>query len=231
MPRKSKAAKSRIENLGSKAQKKPSVTIEDVPDEDDFNCKPASLDLAQSDEGMYEEAFIVDEEDGSLTLVGFLNDFGEEHLPDLAHDLDSDDENDENPRDNYSEIEELSDLEQFSRILSEAQRIAVEAEDERLNENRRPKKYLKNSVRTKQRHKRIGKNLEKQGYLSIRTWFAKAKVAEGEASEVARGQNSESDVEMATVDENLENISAEEGNSVSLILWNAEVTVLLTKYY
>jgi hypothetical protein len=139
MPRKSKAAKSRIENLGSKAQKKPSVTIEDVPDEDDFNCKPASLDLAQSDEGMYEE-------DGSLTLVGFLNDFGEEHLPDLAHDLDSDDENDENLRDNYLEIEELSDLEQFSRILSEAQRIAVEAEDERLNENRRPKKYLKNSV-------------------------------------------------------------------------------------
>ncbi|KAF8509294.1 hypothetical protein BU17DRAFT_99068 [Hysterangium stoloniferum] len=57
---------------------------------------------------MYDEAFIVDEEDGSLTLVGFLDDFEEEPLPALAHDLDSDDENDENPRDYYPEIQELS---------------------------------------------------------------------------------------------------------------------------
>ncbi|KAF8521938.1 hypothetical protein BU17DRAFT_87508 [Hysterangium stoloniferum] len=109
MPQKSKAAQSHIKNLGSKAQKKPSVTIKDVPDDNDFNCKPVSLNLDQSNEKMYEEAFIVDEEDGSLTLVGFLDDFEEEPLPDLAHDLDSDDENDENPRDYYLEIQELSE--------------------------------------------------------------------------------------------------------------------------
>ena len=40
MPRKSKSAMSRLQNLGSNAKKRPSVTIEDVEDEcEPFRCK------------------------------------------------------------------------------------------------------------------------------------------------------------------------------------------------
>jgi hypothetical protein len=57
MPRKSNTARSRIENLGSNAQKRPSVTIEDVEDEGDFNPVPASIDQGQSDSENLGEAY------------------------------------------------------------------------------------------------------------------------------------------------------------------------------
>ncbi|KAF8511782.1 hypothetical protein BU17DRAFT_96840 [Hysterangium stoloniferum] len=80
MPQKSKAAQSHIKNLGSKAQKKPSVTIKDVPDDDDFNCKPVSLNLDQSNKKMYEEAFIVDEE-ASVTRIAWASATGAAWAP------------------------------------------------------------------------------------------------------------------------------------------------------
>lgn len=87
MPWKSNAAQSHIENLGSRAQKWPSVTIEDVEDEDDFNHKLASIDQKQSDLEHLGETFIINE-DGSLTLVGFLKDLEDEPLSDFTSESD-----------------------------------------------------------------------------------------------------------------------------------------------
>ena len=235
MPRKSKVARSRIKNLGSNAQlKKPTLTVEE---DDGFDhCEPPNQE--EPDERMYQEGLIVHEEDGSLTLVGFLDDFEDEPLPDLANDLDSesDDEDDESPVESYPEIQELSVLKQFSKILTEAQRIAVEAEDERLKENNRAKIYLKNSARTKRRHKQIAKDLEKQGYLPIKTWFTKAKSPEVEVPSQLEvtSNNQDADVEMVGVDgearEGQESIlSAGESDAVSTIF---KITLVsLIKYY
>ena len=114
--------------------------------------------------------YLMKKTDHLLYVIGFE----EESLPDFSSDSDSDSEY--GAEDNYQEICELSDLEQFSNILAEAQRIAIAAGNERLKDYNRPKHYLKNSTRTKQRKKRIGKELEKQGYYSIKTWFLKGRV-------------------------------------------------------
>jgi hypothetical protein len=102
--------------------------------------------------------------------MGFLGELEEECLPNL--DSESDEEDSEES--GYHEVNNLSDLEQFSKILVEAQRVAAEAEVERLKGNQ-PKNYLKKFVRTKRRHKKIKKDLEKQGYFSFKDWFSKAK--------------------------------------------------------
>ena len=69
MPRKTNSTRSRIKNLRSKAQKRPSVTIEDV--EGEMTSIPSHLSLIKSKEHLG-EAYIIDE-DGTLTLVGFLD--------------------------------------------------------------------------------------------------------------------------------------------------------------
>src|SRR5271168_543086 len=121
MVRKSKAAQSRIKNLGSNAQKQPkqpAMTMEEVEDEDTINISGhAALDInlnKGTKRTSSNEGFIFDEEDGSLTLIGFLKDVEEESLPDFSSDSDSDSEY--GAEDNYQEICELSDLEQFSNI-------------------------------------------------------------------------------------------------------------------
>src|SRR5271168_4154124 len=116
MPRKSRGARSRINNLGSKARKRP---IEDVEDEgDQLPGSSISLACETSSERTYEEGFVIDENDGSLTLVGYLSNFEEEPLPDFASDSESDEEEDD--AENYPEIQEPSDLQIFSNILIEA---------------------------------------------------------------------------------------------------------------
>ena len=76
---KSKAAQSHIKNLGSNAQKQPkqpAVTMEEVEDEDTINISGrAALDINPNkgtQRTSSNEGFIFDEEDGSLTLIGFL---------------------------------------------------------------------------------------------------------------------------------------------------------------
>jgi len=209
MPRKSRGARSRINNLGSKARKRP---IEDVEDEGDQLPGSISLACETSSERTYEEGFVIDEKDGSLTLVGYLSNFEEEPLPDFASDSESDDlesDEEEDDAENYPEIQEPSDLQIFSNILIEAQRIAIEVENERLKESNRPKHHFGNSARTKRRNKRIRKDLEKKGYFSIETWFTNAKMVD----KVMEDQNAELD-SMITVNED---VSMHESDSVSLI--------------
>jgi hypothetical protein len=175
MGRKSKSAKSSINNLGSKSKKMHSVTtgIEDNNDSV-YELGPVPhADSVHRNEGMSsEEGFVFEGKDGSLVLMGFLGDLEEECLPDFDSESDEDSGFEEG---DYQEVNNLSDLEQFSKILVEAQRVAVEAEIERLKGNHQPKHYLKNSARTKRRHKKIKKDLEKQGYFSVKDWFSKSK--------------------------------------------------------
>lgn len=183
MPKRSKATQSRIKNLKANAQKskqkQPSVTIEEVEDSGEFRLESSSNPRGITDQTERigpEEGFIFKGKDGSLTLFGFLEDFnGDDSILDFVDEPDSDGEDDFQAGDDYTEIQELSDLEQFSKILAEAQQAAVEAENERLKGHNRPKHYFRNSARTKRRQKRVRKDLEKQGYHSIKSWFAKAK--------------------------------------------------------
>jgi hypothetical protein len=206
MPRKPAALRSRIQNLGPNAQKQPPATVEDIEDEGDQFCNnpgPASSSLPPEipEEEMFEEDFIIDKVDGSLTLVGFLGDFEEEPLPDLAPDPDSDDEDEDEDEEDNHDIKELSDLEEFTRVLAEAQRIAIEAEDERLKGTGRPKQYLGNSARTKRRYQQINRDLEKKGYLSVKAWFEKAKALDPKSDGVDKGRgNQDANLEVITVD-------------------------------
>jgi hypothetical protein len=157
MPRKSKAAHSRTKNLGSGVQrskqlKQASATIEEVKDTGEFVPEHVSIPRVsadQRDRRTSEEGFIFEDKDGSLTLVGFLEEDHSLPLADFTSEADSDEEDEMGVEDGYPEIRELSDPEEFSKILAEAQRVAVEAEDERLKDNNRPKQYFKNSARTR----------------------------------------------------------------------------------
>ena len=180
MPRKSKLAISRIQNLESNAKKKSPVTIEDEADSD------------SDSEG--EEST----EDDPITIIGYLDDFEEEPLPDLMSEI-PDQDSDLDMDDEFEEIVEVSDLEMFANTLAEAQRVAVEAEVRRLkesNRSNRSKHYLGNTARTKRHHRQIGRELEAKGYQSIKTWFAKQKESSG--SENA-SHNAEADADEVTV--------------------------------
>jgi len=194
MGKKSKSAKSRAKNLGFYSKKRARVTIED---EDEVNDSvqvydselPVDPEPLLKNSDYSERGFVFEDADGSLTLMGFLQE--EECLPDFAADSDSESDHDD---DSLAEVDLLSDLEQFTKILVEAQRIAVEAENERLKECNRPKHYFRNSARTKRRHKRIRKDLENQGYFSIKNYFLKPKsTAEPDSESLP---DSDHDVEM-----------------------------------
>lgn len=74
--------------------------------------------------------------------MGFLGELEKQCLPDF-------DSSSESEEGGYKEVNNISDLEQFSKILVETQRVAVDAEIERLKGNHQPKHYLKNSAQTK----------------------------------------------------------------------------------
>jgi hypothetical protein len=72
-----KSAMSRLQNLGSNAKKRPSVTIEDV--EDEGEPSPSHSNDPVDSEGDFVEA-----EDEPITIIGYLDDLEEEPLPDLV---------------------------------------------------------------------------------------------------------------------------------------------------
>lgn len=153
MPHKSKSAISRTQNLQSSTKKQSSVTIEDVEDEGEvpYNLSPSNSDPTTPREL---EDYSLEAEEKTITgttiRVGYLDDLEEEPLSDLMSDPEiPDQDSDLDVDSDNEEITEVSDLEKFTNVLAEAQRVAVEAEDERLKEYKRPKHYLGNSARTK----------------------------------------------------------------------------------
>jgi len=130
MPRKSKSAISRIQNLGSNAKKRPSVTIEDVDDEDEHCGQSPSYSNDPITQTALGDDF-TEAEDEPITIIGYLDDLEEEPLPDLmSQNSDQEDSGlDSDSDDGFEEIWEVSALEKFANTMAEAQRVAVEAED------------------------------------------------------------------------------------------------------
>ena len=84
MPRKSKSAMSRLQNLGSNAKKRPTVTIEDV--EDEGEPSPSHSNNPVDSEGDFVEAG-----DEPITIIGYLDNLEEElkGTMDIVHYLQS----------------------------------------------------------------------------------------------------------------------------------------------
>jgi hypothetical protein len=136
-----------------------------------YNRSPSYSDQITQEDS---EDHFVEAEDDPTTIIGYLDDLEEEPLPDLMSEIrDQDSDLDMESDGEFEYIAEVSDLETFSNTLAEAQRVAVEAEDQRLKEYNRPKRYHGNSARTKRHHRQIGRELEAKGYRLIKTWFEK----------------------------------------------------------
>ena len=80
MPRKSKSAISRLQNLGYNAKKRPSVTIEDVDDEDERYKPSPSHSNDPTDSG----GDFMGDKNEPITIIGYLDHLEEEPLPDLV---------------------------------------------------------------------------------------------------------------------------------------------------
>ena len=143
-----------------KVQKHLTETIKDVKDTNDTisasTCTPCvSLEKIHGGTSAA-KGFVFEDQDRTFTLLDFLQDLEDsedsESLLDFTCNPESDSDLDEELEDSaetqshYSEVKTPSDLDRFSKILAEAQRIAVEAENERIKEKNRPKQYLKNSA-------------------------------------------------------------------------------------
>ena len=99
-----------------------------------------------------------------------------EDYSDLDSDLDSVSDLDLEERDLEDEENEIIDdvtLLTFTNVLQKAQEIAVEEENKKWGERKRPKWYTKTSVHTKQWHVQKCQKLESGGQKFIHTFFPK----------------------------------------------------------
>ncbi|KAJ7307026.1 hypothetical protein DFH08DRAFT_1088679 [Mycena albidolilacea] len=133
-----------------------------------------------------------------------------------ADDLCSPDDNGDN-----SEAED-GNGEIFAETLKRAQQIAVTHEREREKGRKRPHRYTKNSKRTRERQAKIGKDMQKTGFLSVANFFAhiRQKIAnkDGASETSARSQAPSSGAEIIEEvpggsGEDLEMDSGESGGS------------------
>ena len=108
--------------------------------------------------------------DSDLTEIITCFDNLENDFPDL---YDSSDSENEDELDDDTEIRELSALEHFAETLQKAQEVATAAEREREKENKRPKRYQGNSKRTQQCHDLKHQEFDKEGYISVKEFWAK----------------------------------------------------------
>ena len=133
----SKATKARLANLSKASSGSHRPTVEEIPDSDD-------------DDGEY-----LPETRWNDTVDGPGRFFFVEDYSDSDSDLDSVSDSDLEERDLEDEENEIIDdvtLLTFTNVLRRAQEIAVEEENKKWGERKRPKRYTKTSVCTKQRH-------------------------------------------------------------------------------
>ena len=99
-----------------------------------------------------------------------------EDYSDSDSDLDSVSDSDLEERDLEDEENEINDdvtLLTFANVLWSAQEIAVEEENKKWGERKRPKRYTNTSVHTKQRHVQKCRKLESGGQNFIHSFFPK----------------------------------------------------------
>ncbi|KAJ7859828.1 hypothetical protein B0H14DRAFT_2576992 [Mycena olivaceomarginata] len=83
---------------------------------------------------------------------------------DLGSPEDSGDDS-EDEEDHNTEIQEISELEIFTETLKRAQKVAVARERELEKGRKRPHRYAGNSQRTRERHAKIRRDMQKKGFL------------------------------------------------------------------
>ena len=133
----SKATKARLANLSKASSSSHRPTVEEIPDSDD-------------DDGEY-----LPKTRWNDTVDGPGRFFFMEDYSDSDSDLDSVSDLDLEERDLEDEENEIIDdvtLLTFTNVLRRAQEITVEEENKKWGERKRPKRYTKTSVCTKQRH-------------------------------------------------------------------------------
>ena len=85
-----------------------------------------------------------------------------------------DEAEDEVDSDPSNAIQGLTDLEVFTWTLQKAHDAATAAECEHQKGNKRPRRCLGNSKRTRRRHLLNQKELEKKGFTSVMYWILAA---------------------------------------------------------
>ncbi|KAF7361462.1 RNF220 domain-containing protein [Mycena sanguinolenta] len=73
----------------------------------------------------------------------------------------------EDDREDETEIQELSELENFTAVLKRAQEIAVAREREKEKGRKRARHYTGNSRRTQERRAKINRDMRAKGFLSV----------------------------------------------------------------
>lgn len=164
------------------------ATVEEVEDEDTPRCHPHNESPLEDPEIVeIINEFVHIQEDG---FIGYD--------PELEDDELEDDEDDPDP---LIEIQELTDLEVFTQTLQKAHDAATAAEHERQKGNKRPKRYLGNSKRTRRRHKLNQKELEKKGFTSVIQWLSAAQKEKRDGSVSAECSSSQAEPDYVSSDQ------------------------------
>lgn len=170
MPLKSKSHRSRAQNLPKIQKKSYKATVEDEEVDQTQSATSRSQISAEIPLTPTPDHDLPD----FIEIVGGFEDL--ELLPDQLDDLDDGSEPED---DEESDITEILALEHFMETLTKAQTTATAVERERDKANRRPKKYAGGSVRTKQRHKQIQRELKEKGFQSVAEMFTRKVLISG----------------------------------------------------
>ena len=181
MPRKSRANRARAANLQREKRYLPKQTVEEVEGDSEDSDIHAELALADSDShvgcceaadsDMPQKNDIIGDDVKFLDVIGYLRGtmVRDEDERSVSVSEESEDDSDLEER----EIHEINALDEFSNTLQKAHDLALAAEREQENGKKRPKRYNKNSNRTKCRCHQKGCELAAKGFHSVKAWLIK----------------------------------------------------------
>ena len=197
MGRKSKALKSRIQNLSRTtltSQSQEACTDDTECDSEDHFITPQPFKFIVFDAYDSESDSDYNSDDGNSSDDGF--------------------DSDEEDKEDHEDVKTDADLLRFATILSEAQAVAIKMESDGAEfQPKRGKHYTRISARTKWLHAQKRCTLQAEGQKFISHWFS-AKTAElpipqdmeNISSTSVPGSDSESDEEKETSDSEVINI-------------------------
>lgn len=170
MGRKSKASLTHIQNLCSRNSKSQNPSVEDVTDiKDNFNHVVKSPQPLQPPPDHNQPQLLLFDSNDSDSDSDFNSDSKDDSSSDDGFDSDLEDE-----LETEMEMKSDADLLQFSRILTEAQALAIKLEEEQAEyKPKHPRHYTGNSEYTKQFHAQKQCALQAGGQKFINQFFPK----------------------------------------------------------
>jgi hypothetical protein len=133
---------------------------------------------------------------------------------DLGSPEDSGDDS-EDEEDHNTEIQEISELEIFTETLKRAQKVAVARERELEKGRKRPHRYTGNSQRTRERHAKIRRDMQKKGFLSVGDFFShiRDKIAKRDTAGQVGGQLDSEVENLGGAQDRADILGAEDGSN------------------